>query len=242
MLCDGLDADLRSGGIAVRDRFLTSGQVRALAACAARRRERGEFAAARIGAGSHAAAPGGHSRRFHSLVDGAAVRAGARAYGIARAVAPAIEPRCVPRAVRARDALRLVSARRRLCAPCRPAARFAGSARVSLVLYLNQRWKAADGGVLRIFADDGRYRDIEPLARAPGGFFDRAARARGAADAVQPPEPHRLVSQPRLKFCSRDYRLCSRCVRRPARYARECIVSAGRTRTKRVLWRYANLA
>jgi SM-20-related protein len=36
--------------------------------------------------------------------------------------------------------------------------------RVSLVLYLNEQWSAADGGALRIRADDGRFRDIEPFA------------------------------------------------------------------------------
>jgi len=36
--------------------------------------------------------------------------------------------------------------------------------RVSLVLYLNERWEASDGGELRIFSDDERHRDIEPVA------------------------------------------------------------------------------
>ena len=43
--------DLRAQGMAVRDGFLTSSAWRALAACAATRRERGDFAAARVGAG-----------------------------------------------------------------------------------------------------------------------------------------------------------------------------------------------
>jgi SM-20-related protein len=35
--------------------------------------------------------------------------------------------------------------------------------RVSLALYLNEHRSPADGGALRIQADDGRLRDIEPL-------------------------------------------------------------------------------
>ena len=42
---------LRAEGMAVCDGFLQSSTWRALAACAATRRERGDFAAARIGAG-----------------------------------------------------------------------------------------------------------------------------------------------------------------------------------------------
>ena len=64
--------------------------------------------------------------------------------------------------------------------------RLRGQRRVSLVLYLNRRWKAADGGVLRISADDGRYRDIEPLAGRLVAFLTERREPRGAADAVQP--------------------------------------------------------
>src|SRR3984885_8788146 len=48
---DLLIEDLRAEGMAVRDGFLGSSTWRALAACAATRRGRGDFAAARVGAG-----------------------------------------------------------------------------------------------------------------------------------------------------------------------------------------------
>jgi len=163
MLCDGLEADLRSGGIAVRDRFLTQGQVRALAACAGRRRERGEFAAARIGA----------DRTLQR-------RADIRGDSIRWLTEPLFAPeRDLTESL---EQLRLQLNRDALLGLFELEMHYAwypsgagyarhvgqprlrGQRRVSLVVYLNQRWKAADGGLLRIFADDGRYRDIEPLA------------------------------------------------------------------------------
>ncbi len=163
MLCDGLVADLRSDGIAVRDRFLTRGQVRALATCAGRRHERGEFAAARIGA----------DRMLQR-------RADIRGDSIRWLTEPLFAPeRDLTESL---EQLRLQLNRAAFLglfelemhyAWYPPGAGYArhvdqlrlrGQRRVSLVLYLNQRWKAADGGLLRIFADDGRYRDIEPLA------------------------------------------------------------------------------
>ena len=163
MLCDGLDADLRSDGIAVRDRFLTARQVRALIACAGKRRERGEFEAARIGA----------DRTLQRRTD---IRGDSIRWLTEPLFAPERELEESLEQLRLqlnRDALLGLFELEMHYAWYAPGAgyarhvdqpRFRGRRRVSLVLYLNQRWKAADGGQLRIYADDGRHRDIEPVA------------------------------------------------------------------------------
>ncbi len=162
MLRDGLDADLRSDGIAVRDRFLTARQVRALIGCAGRRRERGEFAAARIGADrtlQHRADVRGDSIRWLTEP----------LFAAERGLRESLEEL---RLQLNRDAFLGLFELEMHYAWYPPGAGYArhvdqpqlrGQRRVSLVLYLNQRWKAADGGQLRIFSGDGGYRDIEPV-------------------------------------------------------------------------------
>jgi SM-20-related protein len=156
---DGID--LRTDGIAVRDRFLTRPQIRALADSARKRRERGGFAAARIGA----------DRRLQR-------RAEIRGDSICWLTEPLFAPE---RALLARlEGLRVQMNREAFLglfelelhyAWYPPGTGYArhvdqpqdrNQRRVSLVLYLNERWEPSDGGELRIFGDDERHRDIEP--------------------------------------------------------------------------------
>ena len=162
----GLDADLGVEGIAVRDRFLTALEVRELAHCAHRRRERGEFAGARIGSGR------GLQRRED-------IRGDSTCWLIEPLLAPERE------LLVALEELRLQLNREAYLglfelelhyAVYPPGAGYArhvdrprgdnptgDQRRVSLVLYLNEQWSPADGGHLRVFTDEERYRDIAPV-------------------------------------------------------------------------------
>jgi SM-20-related protein len=158
-----LSGALDGNGLAVCDGFLTPRQIDDLLACAHARRERGEFAAARIGAGAalrHRADLRGDSIRWFS------------------------EPLEAPERdlLAAFERLRLQLNRdawlglfelelHYACYP--PGAGYArhvdqpqgrGERRVSAVLYLNRHWHPGDGGELRIFAADEGFRDIEPQA------------------------------------------------------------------------------
>lgn len=158
---DGID--LGTDGIAVRDRFLTRRAIRALADSARKRRERGDFAAARIGA----------DRQLQR-------RAEIRGDSICWLTEPLFAPE---RALLTRfEGLRVQMNRDAFLGLFELELHYAwyppgtGYARhvdqpqnrdrrrVSLVLYLNERWEASDGGELRIFSDDERHRDIEPVA------------------------------------------------------------------------------
>ena len=55
---------------------------------------------------------------------------------------------------------------------------------ISVALYLNDDWAAADGGVLRIYTGGGASEDVLPLRRTAGGIPVRSFRARGAARAA----------------------------------------------------------
>jgi SM-20-related protein len=156
---DGID--LRTDGIAVRDRFLTRPQIRALAASARKRRERGGFAAARIGA----------DRQLQR-------RAEIRGDSICWLTEPLFAPERA--LLRRLENLRVQMNRDAFLGLFELELHYAwyppgtGYARhvdqpqdrsqrlVSLVLYLNERWEPSDGGELRIFGEE-RHRDIEPL-------------------------------------------------------------------------------
>ena len=156
------DIDLRTRDFAVRDEFLTPQQVRALIDCAEMRRERGGFVAARIGAG-------------RSLERREEIRGDSICWLSEPLYAPERE------LFRSLEELRLQLNRSGFLglfesewhyARYPPGAGYARhidqaqgreQRRVSLVLYLNEQWQSCDGGVLRIFADDGGYSDIEPL-------------------------------------------------------------------------------
>jgi SM-20-related protein len=159
---DRILPELRAEGISVSDGFLTSSDVGELAECAALRRTRGDFSDARIGA--HRG-----SRRREDI-------RGDRICWLEEAAFPA-----ETRVLRSLEQLRLclnegaylglfdleihyawypsgAAYSRHVDQPVGRTGR-----RVSLVLYLNPQWSAADGGTLRIRADDGRFRDIDPL-------------------------------------------------------------------------------
>jgi SM-20-related protein len=157
----GLQADLSSDGIAVRDHFLTQSQVSALLRCARARRERGDFVPARIGA---------HRRALR--------RAEIRGDSICWLAEPLLPAE--RELLGALEQVRLMLNREAFLglfdlemhyAWYPPGAGYArhidqprgsGQRRISLVLYLNPRWGAYDGGELKIVDDLGRDRHIEP--------------------------------------------------------------------------------
>lgn len=159
----GWHAELCAESIAIQDRFLPSSQVDALVDCAALRCGRGEFVAARIG--------GSRTPRR---------RADIRGDSICWLTEPLFTPErelCALleqlRLQLNRDALLGLFELELHYAHYPPGAGYArhvdrprGSElrRVSLALYLNRHWTPADGGHLRIFAGDGSFRDIEPVA------------------------------------------------------------------------------
>jgi SM-20-related protein len=162
--------DLRGRDIAVCDDFLTPQQVAALAGCAEMRRERGDFQAARIGA------PGALERRAEIRGD---------------SICWLTEPLFAPESelLDSLEELRLQLNRSAFLglfesewhyAWYPPGAGYArhvdqphgrDQRRVSLVLYLNASWTSGDGGALRMFAEDGRHTDIEPLGGRAVAFL-----------------------------------------------------------------------
>lgn len=149
-------------GVSIRDRFLSAEEIEALRGCARLRESRGDFAAARIGAGAAA------QRRK-------AIRGDFICW---------LRPPLLPPEQALSD--RLEQMRLQLnrefflglfelelhYAKYPPGAAYArhvdqpqGSAqrRLSLALYLNPDWQPRDGGVLRIFGAEDQTRDVEPL-------------------------------------------------------------------------------
>ena len=158
-----LSADLCLEGIAVRDRFLSVLEVRALVDCARVRRERGEFVEARIGAD-------------RSLQRRKEIRGDSICWLPEPRFAPEDELLGILEELRLqlnRDSFLGLFELELHYAAYPPGAAYArhvdqpqgrGQRRVSLVLYLNEQWTPSDGGHLRVFADGERYRDIEPVA------------------------------------------------------------------------------
>ena len=158
-----IDAGLGVDGISVRDQFLAPLQIRALVDCANLRRERADFAAARIGGGR------GLQRREEIRGDSIC--------WITPPLLPA-EQALLEDLERLRLELNTQSwlglFELELHYAWYPSG--AGYARhvdqpqghaqrqVSLVLYLNENWTRAAGGELRIFDAEDRHRDIEPIA------------------------------------------------------------------------------
>ncbi|HLZ97239.1 MAG TPA: 2OG-Fe(II) oxygenase [Steroidobacteraceae bacterium] len=154
-------AGLMRGGVAVQDGFICEARVGELIRCAGRRRDRGDFAAARIG--------GGHQSQLRGDIRGD------RTCWIA---APSFaEERALMRDL---ERLRLDLNREGYLglldlelhyawyAPGTGYARHVdqpqrrNERKVSLVLYLNEAWTPGAGGELRIF-DGEEARDIEPI-------------------------------------------------------------------------------
>ena len=158
-----IDADLNFDGPSVRDQFLAPSQIRALLDCARLRRARGDFEAARIGAG-------------RSLQRREDIRGDSICW-----ITPPLWP-AEQTLLEQLEQLRLELNREGGLglfelelhyAWYPPGAGYArhvdqpqgrAQRRVSLVLYLNEGWTPAAGGELRIFDTADRHRDIEPLA------------------------------------------------------------------------------
>ena len=156
-LLEGILAD----GIAVRDRFLSPAEVRALACCAEARRARGAFAAARIGA----------ERTLE--------RRDIRGDFTCWLEPPVFEPEA--QLLATLEELRLELNRGATLglfdlemhyARYPPGAGYArhvdrpqkrNARLISLVLYLNEDWGPHDGGALRCFEGGKVLRDIEPV-------------------------------------------------------------------------------
>lgn len=159
---DALLAGIGAEGIGVYDRFVGDAGVRALLECARLRRQRGDFLEARIGAGAAAVR-----------------RADIRGDSICWLTEPLHAPE---RELLARlDELRIALNRRAYLGLVELEAHYAwypagagyarhvdqpkgrNARRVSMVLYLNEGWSSADGGLLRCEGDDGAAREIEPV-------------------------------------------------------------------------------
>ena len=159
----GVSADLRTGGISIRDQFVSAADVLALRECARTRELRGGFAPARVGG------QGSEQRRDNIRGDFTCWLR---------------EPLQPPERVLLK---RLEELRRQLNSDAflglfelelHYAKYPAGSAysrhvdqpmgstqrKVSLVLYLNPEWQPTDGGILRIHGADDAFLDVEPIA------------------------------------------------------------------------------
>jgi SM-20-related protein len=177
---------LRAEGLAVRDGFLQSSAWRALAACAAARRARGDFAAARVGAGS-----------------GLERRAQIRGDFTCWLRPPLFDPE--RQLLEVLERLRLELNRggipglfdlelhyawyppgagyaRHVDRPEKRDARI-----ISLVLYLNEDWASGDGGALRCFHGTRALRDIQPIGGRLVAFVSE-----GLEHAVLPARRPRL--------------------------------------------------
>jgi SM-20-related protein len=158
-----VSADLRAGGISIRDQFACAAEVLALRECARARESRGDFAPARVGR------QGKERRRDHIRGD-----------FTCWLNEPLLPPERLLmqrmeelRLELNRDAflglfeLELHYARYPAgAAYSRHVDQPQGSTqrKLSLVLYLNSGWQSANGGVLRIHNADDDFVDVEPIA------------------------------------------------------------------------------
>jgi SM-20-related protein len=159
---DSLLEGIRAVGIAVRDRFLSPAEVRALAFCAEARRKRGDFAAARIGAAPTLERRGDVRGDFTCWLDPPLFEPEALLLGVLEELRLELNRGATlglfdlemhyawypPGAGYKRHVDRPQNRNTRL---------------VSLVLYLNEDWGAHDGGALRCFEGGKALRDIEPI-------------------------------------------------------------------------------
>jgi SM-20-related protein len=159
---DDLIESLSADGVAVRDRFLSASQLEALNECATARRERGDFAQARIGAG-------------RALQRRADIRGDSICW-LEEPLFPA-ERELFALFEKARLSLNqglflgLYDLEQHYA--CYPAGsgyarhvdqpRSHGARRLSSIVYLNENWQTADGGALRCLDDRGDFREIEPV-------------------------------------------------------------------------------
>jgi len=154
--------DLRAEGMAVRDGFLESSVWRTLAACAETRRGRGDFAAARVGAGRTLERREDIRGDFICWLAPPLFAAEARLLGMLEGLRLELNRGGIPGLFD----LELHYAwyppgtgyARHLDRPQNRNARV-----ISLVLYLNEDWATADGGALRCFDGVRPAWDIQPL-------------------------------------------------------------------------------
>ena len=161
-LLDRILEELRADGISVSDGFVPMPAVRALADCAALRRSRGEFLGARIGADSNLQRREDVRGDLICWLNGEQFPAETQLFAALEQLRLGLNERAY---------LGLVDLEVHY-AWYPPGARYArhvdrpqgrSARRISVALYLNEYRSAADGGVLRIRGDDGRFRDIEPV-------------------------------------------------------------------------------
>lgn len=154
--------DLTSDGIAVRDRFLPGSGMCALIECAHRRRERGEFGAARVGTGSQ-------RQRREEIRGDSTCWVAEPLFDAERSLTAALE---ILRLELNRAAFLGLFDQELHYAWYPPGTRYARHVDqprgrdgrvVSFILYLNAAWQPGDGGELRLFDATGGYRDIEPV-------------------------------------------------------------------------------
>ena len=159
---DRLSSRLLTDGVALQDDYVSPAAVRELKRCAERRRGRGEFGAARVGAE--------RSLRREGIRGDMTCWLGEPLFAAERALLRKFEQLRLE--VNREGWLGLFDLELHYAwyAPGTGYARHAdqldGSNErvVTLILYLNETWHAGAGGELRLFAADARYRDIEPIA------------------------------------------------------------------------------
>lgn len=162
--------ELLEHGVSIQDGFLSAAEVVGLVECLQARRARGEFAAARIGSGQ-------------TLQRREDVRGDTTCW-LTEPLYAAEE-----RMLESFEQLRLELNREAFLglfelelhyAAYAPGASYARHVdqprgrtrrRVSLVVYLNGEWTAADGGELRMFGDGDLYRDVQPIGGRLVGFL-----------------------------------------------------------------------
>jgi SM-20-related protein len=158
-----VSADLRAGGISIRDQFASAAEVLALRECARARESRGDFAPARVGRE-------GKERRRDPQRGDFTCWLNEPLLPPERLLMQRMEEL---RLELNRDAflglfeLELHYARYPAgAAYSRHVDQPQGSTqrKLSLVLYLNPGWQCADGGVLRIHNADDDFVDVEPIA------------------------------------------------------------------------------
>ena len=165
------EADCFLDGVSVRDEFLPPADIRALADCAALRRARGEFAAARIGGEAGAGAQRRADIRGDSIcwITPLLTPPGPPLMPPERALLTELERLRLKLNSEAYLGLFDLELHHAWYPPGNGYARHVdqprdrAQRRVSLVLYLNDEWTNDAGGQLRIFDAAGDHRDIEPV-------------------------------------------------------------------------------
>ena len=160
---DGLPADLMAEGFVVRDGFVSPARLRALHACAERRRERGDFRAAQIGADAR-------QQRRAEIRGDSTCWLEEPLYAEERALLGDLEGLRLSLNRRAFLGLLDLELHYARFPPGSGYERHVDQLRdrhrrtVSVVLYLNTAWERGAGGSLRLFnCGSDEFFDIEPI-------------------------------------------------------------------------------